>query len=160
MEGTDTYLMISIVFMVISLLVIVSGHLSKKEQFDPKYETDRKTFVDNYIYTPENPNVMSNGTIQKYKIDGEYVYEFVYNLPDAVATLQVVDLNKSFNADMPKNKYTVFAGISDTQMEHIGELTRRGDGNHVLYIKSNKDYKKACIVLGNDVIQCTDITRR
>ena len=157
MKETDTYLMISIVFMAISLLIIMSGCCSKKEHFDPQYKTERKTFVDNSMYISEDPTAMSNGTIQKYKVEGEYRYEFMYNLPNAFASFQVVDLNKSFNADIPKNKYVVFAGTSKDDMEHVGELSRRGDGYHTLFVKSIKDYKRACVILGNDVVHCSKI---
>lgn len=156
MKETD-YLIISIVFMAISIIVIMTGCCSKKEGFDPKYSTDMKTFVDNSIYVSNVDGVLSHGTVQKFKKDNMYSYEFMYNLPDAVATLQVVDLNKAFNANMPDNKYKVFAGSSGSNMTYLGNLTRRGDGYHILHVKTDKDYSKACVVLGKDVVQCSEM---
>lgn len=158
MDGDNIHLLISLAFLVISVIVTIIGCCTgKKENFDPKYKTDKKQFIDNVVYNSTHEEVLSNGVIQKYKIKGLYRYEFLYNLPDASASFQVVDLNKAFNAAIPKNKYKVFAGKTKDDMEYIGDLERRGDGYHVLFVESDKEYRKACIVYKDDVVQCSKI---
>ena len=148
-------LIISLVFVVVSVVLLL---VDKKETFDPQYKTERKTFIDNTLYTSKDPNVLSHGTVQKYKIGDIYKYEFMYNLPIANAPFQVVDLDKSFNPPTLENKYKVFAGTSKDDMTHVGELTRRGDGYHILVIETDKNYTRTCLSIGDDIIQCSDIS--
>lgn len=149
----NTYIWVSIVFMVISLVVIVYV----REHFDPNYKTDRKTFITDKAYTGNYKTILSHGDVQKYKMNGIYRYELIFNLPTVSPPLQVVDLDKSFNDPLEKHHYRVYAGKDKDDMEFVSNLERRSDGYHILMFKTEKDYKRICVYLDKTLIDCVDI---
>jgi hypothetical protein len=91
-------------------------------------------------------NILSTGVFQKYKIGNSFIYNVYFNLPSVDSAFQTYDLNNRFNVTKPPVNYTVFMGKDKTR---VGELIRRGDGNHVLEFKSAEDYEEASVFLGD-----------
>lgn len=135
---------IIIALVIVILILIYTG----KESF---YSSDY--YPKNINYTSEDLTVLSNGTVQKTKMqDGEYLYEYFYNLPNSFSEFQVVRPGVLFNEKLPKRKYTVLAGESRDSLKEIGQLNRRGDGYHVFSIKTKEDYKITAIKLDDNTI--------
>jgi len=140
---------------ILAIIILVSTFYSQ-EHFDPKYQTSKDTYNKNSFWTSEEE--LSNGTVQKYKnSEDEFVYELLYNLPTANADKQTVDLDKSFNAPVPVEKYAVYAGKDKSSLTPVSHLTRRSDGWHRLEFRSKEDYSTFCIVLGKSLVACTEI---
>lgn len=142
---------------IIALLVITTSVASfmynKKEYF---YSSDY--YPKNIQYTSKNPNILSHGNIQKTLMqDGEYLYDYSYNLPNPFSDFQSVKAGVLFNEKIPKKKYYVLLGDTKESLQKIGELKRRGDGNHVFTIKTKKDYKVSCISIDDDIINCVNL---
>lgn len=119
-----------------------------------------KFFSDDYY--PKNAfdttQIISNGTVQKTLMkDGEYLYDYFYNLPNPSSELHIVRPGTSFNQKMPIRKYEVFAGESKDSTKKIGELSRRGDGYFVFNIKTKENYKTSCILLDGNILQCVNL---
>ena len=146
------------VAVVLALIILVSTFYSQdRESFDPKYQTSKDTYSKNSFWTSSEE--ISHGTVQKYKnSDDEFVYELLYNLPTANAEKQTVDLNQSYNAPMPVEKYTVYASKDGKDMTPISHLSRRADGWHRLEFRSKEEYSKFCVVLGKTIVACTEIS--
>lgn len=110
-------------------------------------------------FKPTLPGITASGTVRKdaYE-DGSYTYEYIYVLPEANSTFQVVQLNQNFNDEMPKNYYNVYAGTSDSDIVKIGNLTRRGDGYHYLKLSSRNNYTYTCIRFNDITISCKNFS--
>ncbi len=138
-----------IVFCLLLLLFIfvVIPFLNKEKFYSEDY------YPKNTNFTSEDPMVLSNGTVQKTKMqDGEYLYEYFYNLPNSFSEFQVVRPGVLFNEKLSNRKYSVLAGQTKESLQMIGELSRRGDGYHILSIKTKEDYKVTAIKLDDKII--------
>jgi hypothetical protein len=144
-------LIISGIFIVIVVIIIIFV-APRDEKFDPDYKTNNETYIQSNMDIIGDG--ISNGTVQKYNINGVYKYELVYDLPNSFSTLNVVNLGETFNKISEKQKYHVFAGDS---RKYVGDLERRGDGYHTLEFNSDVDYKNICVTLGDSIISCLDI---
>lgn len=135
--------------LVLGALVLFALFFSQnKEKF---YSDDY--FPRNINFTSDDPNVLSNGTVQKTKLqDGDYLYDYFYNLPNAFSDFQVVRPGVLFNEKLNKRTYSVFLGKTKDTLEKVGNLTRRGDGYHVFTLKTKEDYKVSVIKLDDKVI--------
>lgn len=143
---------------VVSLCVIFATvfylEVTKKEAFIASEDYYPK----NINYTSEDPTILSNGTVQKTALqDGDYLYEYFYNLPNPFSEFQVVRPGVSFNNITPKRDYHIFAGDTRESLQHIGELSRRGDGYYIFRKKTKENYKVSCITLDDKVIHCLDL---
>jgi hypothetical protein len=145
--------MIVAIIQIVIILALLAMTIFKTEKF----------FSDDYY--PKNINatfdtaqMLSNGTIQKTLMkDGEYLYDYFYNLPTPTSEFHIVRPGTSFNQKIPKRNYEVFAGDSKDSTKKIGELSRRGDGYFVFTAKTKENYKTSCIVLDGNVIHCVNL---
>jgi hypothetical protein len=123
-----------------------------------KFTLSEDLYPKNVNYVSEHTTLLSNGTVQKTLLqDKTYMYEYFYNLPNPFSEFQIVRPGVAFNNKIDKMEYRVFAGKSKDSMEYVGKLTRRGDGYHVLSIKTKEDYKVSCILLDDKLINCVDL---
>ncbi len=133
-------------------VILILLYMSKEAFYSSDY------YPKNINYTSKDPTILSNGTVQKTLMqDGEYLYEYFYNLPNSFSEFQVVQPGVLFNEKLPKRKYTVLAGESKDSLKEIGELTRRGDGYHLLTVKTKENYKSTAIKLDDKIIHYLDL---
>lgn len=112
----------------------------------------------NVNYVSGDPTILSNGTVQKTLLDdGDYLYEYFYNLPNSFSEFHVVRPGVLFNEKLPKRTYSVLAGESKESLKKIGELTRRGDGYHIFSLKTKENYKSTAVALDDKAIHYLDL---
>lgn len=128
-----------------------------REKFDPAYVTDKPTYIESVETITNNPEVLSNGYVQKHKEDGSYTYSLYFNLPSINSSFQNQNLDKQFNEPRPVEKYKVSLGFDKDTMEYVGDLERQSTGYHILEMKSDKDYKRACVYIGKTLVSCVNI---
>jgi hypothetical protein len=125
-----------------------------------RFVLSKDYYPKNINYTSEDPTILSNGTVQKTLLqDGDYLYEYFYNLPNPFSEFQVVASGVSFNNKTEKRDYQVFVGDTRESLKHIGKLTRRGDGYYVFTVKTKEDYKVSCVSLDDKVIHCLNLNK-
>lgn len=148
---------IRIVAIVIFLIGLIIGTVFylKSELFSQDY-TGPETYVKSSDFIPEDPSVLSNGTVQKYKEGELYSYELFFNLPAIGSSFQTLNLDVPFNQPLKTEEYIVKMGTSVNDLTQVGVLTRRTDGNHVLKLESRTDYSKVCVYIGNTLVNCVD----
>jgi hypothetical protein len=144
-----------IVTIVVTILLIYN---ITKEGFNPDYTTAKWNNVKNIHYNSTDPSILSNGTVQKYRLNDDlYSYEYLYNLPNVFSSLHTVRLTRPFNVKRDDEEYRVFAGKSKDNMEFIGNLKRSSDGYQKLYIETKKNYSVTCILIRDKIIHCSDL---
>lgn len=143
------FISLSVIFLITAIVL----YIITKEGF---YSSDY--YPKNIYFTGEDPNVISHGTVRKTKLeDGEILYEYFYNLPNAFSEFQIVRPGVLFNEKLPIGTYSVFAGQTKESLQKIGTLSRRGDGYHIFSIKTKEDYKVTAIQLEDKVLHYLDL---
>ena len=142
-----------IAFFIIFLLI--SYTFLFKEKFTES-TIEKETYVKSVDTASKDPTVMSNGTVQKYKEDGEYTYNMFFNLPSLVSSFQTTNLDLPYNYTGSELEYIVKMGSSDSNLIKVGSLTRRQDGYYALEIKTKESYSKVCVYLNDTLVNCVN----
>lgn len=127
------------------------------EKFDPLYDSKNDIYIKSIETIGEDPTILSNGVVQKYQKDGEFLYILNFNLPSIGSSFQTTDLEKSFNVTRSIEEYGVFAGNTMGDMKRVGNLTRLNSGIHYLEFSSKIDYSRICVMLGQTLVSCAKI---
>lgn len=149
----DIRIVAIIIFLI--LLIIGTAFYLKSELFSQDY-TGPKTYVDSEDFVSQDPLILSNGSVQKYKEGDVFSYELFFNLPAIGSSFQTLNLDVPFNQPLKTEEYIVKMGTSDNDLTQVGVLTRRTDGNHVLKVESKTNYTKVCVYIGNTLVNCVD----
>jgi hypothetical protein len=137
------------IFSAIILLRLSLFIHKKTEGFDPLYPDTKDIYIKSVEGLNTNPTQISNGAIQKYKNDDEYLYILNFNLPSVGSAFQTDNLDVPFNVTKPVEKYRVLAGNS---MKFVGNLERQMSGVHYLEFNSKEDYKVIRVYLGTSLV--------
>lgn len=148
---------IRIIAIVIFLILLIVGTVFylRSELFSQDY-SGPEIYVKSVDFIPEDSTVLSNGTVQKYKEGETYFYELFFNLPAIGSSFQTLNLDVPFNQPLKTEEYIVKMGTSENNLSEVGILTRRSDGNHTLKFTSETEYTKACVYIGNTLVNCVD----
>jgi hypothetical protein len=144
------------VLILAGLLILISavvGFYFMRERFTPDTENNRETYIKSSESEIQDPTILSNGLVQKYKDDdGKYIYNIYFNLPAIDSVFQTQDLDKKFNASREVVNYKVYATTDNGSVKNIGELTRQGNGEHSLETKLEENYVKFEVKLDDSLV--------
>ena len=151
MEQTQLFILLGI-----AIIVILVGYffLFNKENFDPDYQTNLETYIRSKI---SNQGVLSNGVVQKYKIEGKYNYNLYFNLPTINSSFQTKDLDKPFNAPIPTVDYEVYGSLDGGTYKYLGNLNRAGNGEYSFEFSSEENYINVQVRIGNTLVSSVKI---
>lgn len=145
----------ALVLILLSFVLFGAIYYLKFDNFSQDY-IGSEIYVKSVESASKDPTVLSNGSVQKYKERDIYSYELFFNLPVIGSSFQTTDLDMPFNQTMKQEQYVVKMGKSESDLVEVGVLVRRQDGNHTLQLETTTDYTKACVYIGNTLVNCVD----